>query len=151
MGELGGEPTHKDLLKYTTEKELDMIFSFEHVGALTKKHKVNINKLVKSLKYKEELSSQNGWSVLFWLNHDYPRLISKLDGELDKKNAQICLATLMYMLKGTPVIYNGEEIGMENYNFNLPEEFLDVHAKMMFVNDGNTEKTLKKPLLAIEK
>ena len=117
MGELGGEPTNDDLLEYTTKKELDMIFSFEHKYCFSKKFKIKRRKVLNSLKYKEKLSSNSGWSVLFWLNHDYPRLISKIRGEEDPKNAQICLATLMYMLKGTPVIYNGEEIGMSNYNF----------------------------------
>ncbi|MBR5172419.1 MAG: hypothetical protein IKW14_03340, partial [Phascolarctobacterium sp.] len=57
------------------------------------------------------LSSMIGWAVLFWLNHDYARLVSKVRAEQDPKNTQICLAGLMYMLKGTPMIYNGEEIG----------------------------------------
>ena len=144
MGELGGEPKHKDLIKYTTEKELDMIFSFEHIEALTSKHKINTRRLLNTLKYKEEISSENGWSVLFWLNHDYPRLISKVDGELDPKNAQICLATLMYMLKGTPVIYNGEEIGMTNYHFESPDELHDVNAKMILDNAKNKEKAFIK-------
>ena len=140
MGELGGEPTNEDLLEYTTKKELDMIFTFEHKYCFNKKFKIKRNKLLKTLKYKEKLSSNSGWSVLFWLNHDYPRLISKVRGEEDPKNAQLCLATLMYMLKGTPVIYNGEEIGMSNYNFERMSDFKDVNAKMIFENSKNPEK-----------
>ena len=109
MGELGGDPTTKDIMKYTTEKELDMIFSFEQTSVFNNKnHTINLKGLLKTLKYKTTISDKNGWSVLFWLNHDYPRLISKIRGESDPKNAQIALATLMYMLKGTPIIYNGE-------------------------------------------
>ncbi|MBO7218441.1 MAG: glucohydrolase [Clostridia bacterium] len=134
MGELGGDPSKKDLIRYTTEKELDMIFSFEQMSVFNKKHTINVNELFKTLKYKENLSSKNGWSVLFWLNHDYPRLISKIRDVSDPKNAQIALAGLMYMLKGTPIIYNGEEIGMENYNFKKPSDFKDVNAKMIFDN-----------------
>lgn len=139
MGELGGDPTEEDLIKYTTEKELDMIFSFEQMGVFTFDNKINRSELLKVLKYKEGLSSYSGWSVLFWLNHDYPRLVSKIRGEGDPVNAQVCLATLMYFLKGTPIIYNGEEIGMENYPFSSPEEFCDVNAIMMLNNASDKE------------
>lgn len=148
MGELGGDPTTKDIMKYTTEKELDMIFSFEQMGVFNNKnHTINSKGLLKTLKYKTSISDKNGWSVLFWLNHDYPRLISKIRGELDPKNAQISLATLMYMLKGTPIIYNGEEIGMENYPFKSPADFKDVNAKMIFENakdDAEIEREFNK-------
>ena len=140
MGELGGEPTKKDFLEYTTKKELDMIFSFEHKYCFSKNFKIKKRNLLKTLKCKEKLSSNSGWSVLFWLNHDYPRLISKIRGEGDPKNAQICLAGLMYMLKGTPIVYNGEEIGMTNYNFEKMSDFKDVNAQMIFENSENPEK-----------
>lgn len=143
MGELGGNPTKKDLIKYTTQKELDMIFSFEQMDTFNKNFTINPKALIKTLKYKTNLSSKKGWSVLFWLNHDYARLISKVRAEQDPKNAQICLAGLMYMLKGTPIIYNGEEIGMENYPFNSPEDFKDVNAKMIFNNCKNEEELNK--------
>lgn len=143
MGELGGDPTEEDLIIYTTQNELDMIFSFEQMDVLGAEGKINRDALVKVLKYKEELSSKKGWSVLFWLNHDYPRLLTRVGGEKDPKNAQLCLATLMYYLKGTPIIYNGEEIGMENYPFSSEEEFSDVNAKMMFKNSDNKEEVLK--------
>ena len=144
MGELGGDPTEADLIRYTTEKELDMIFSFEQMGVFNSNHTIDLKNLMYTLKYKENLSSKNGWSVLFWLNHDYPRLVSKIDKVSDNKNAQVCLAGLMYMLKGTPVIYNGEEIGMENYPFEKPEDFLDVNAKMIFDNTDNVEEALNR-------
>ena len=144
MGELGGDPSKKDLIKYTTENELDMIFSFEQMSVFKKDHTINRKALIKTLKYKESLSSKNGWSVLFWLNHDYPRLISRIRGEQDNKNAQICLASLMYMLKGTPMVYNGEEIGMENYPFKSPADFKDVNAKMIFDNAEDIDAEFNK-------
>jgi len=144
MGELGGEPSKKDLIKYTTEGELDMVFSFEHTLVFNEDHMIDRKMLLKTLKYKEALSSKNGWSALFWLNHDYPRLISKISGEKDPKNAQICLAALMYMLKGSVIVYNGEEIGMENYPFKSPDDFLDVNAKMIFENAKDIEAEFNK-------
>ena len=121
-----------------------MIFSFEQMSVFKNDHTINRKALIKTLKYKESLSSKDGWSVLFWLNHDYPRLISKIRGEKDKKNTQICLATLMYMLKGTPMVYNGEEIGMENYLFKSPDDFKDVNAKMIFDNAEDVDAEFNK-------
>ena len=140
MGDLGGDPSTKDIIKYTTENELDMVFSFEQMGVFNSNHTINPKGLLKTLKYKTYISNKNGWSVLFWLNHDYPRLVSKIAGEDDPKNAQIALATLMYMIKGTPIIYNGEEIGMENYPFASPQDFKDVNAKMIFENAKDEEE-----------
>lgn len=139
IGEMGGEPTPKDILKYS-DGELDIISNFDQMGAFGDGHKINRRGLFRSLRQKERLSSGGGWSALFYLNHDYPRLVSKLMGEGDKVNASLCMATLMYMLKGTPIIYNGEEIGMENYPFKSPKDFKDVNAKMIFENAEDIEK-----------
>lgn len=142
IGELGGNPSDQDLLHYT-HKELDMVCSFEQMGVFSPDHKINRKELQKTLIRKEELGAKGGWSILFWLNHDYPRLLSKIDGEKDNKNAQICLSALMYLLKGTPIIYNGEEIGMENYPFASPEDFLDVNARMILDNTEDKEKAFQ--------
>lgn len=139
IGELGGDPDDKALLKYT-HNELDMVCSFEHMGVFGDKHTINTSALLKTLKRKEKLGAKGGWATLFWLNHDYPRLISKIDGEGDAKNGQICLSALMYLLKGTPIIYNGEEIGMQNYPFASPKDFLDVNARMVLENAEDKEK-----------
>lgn len=143
MGELGGEPTKKDLLKYSKKKELDMVFSFEQLGVFSKENKIECNKLINCLKEKQQLSNKGGWSVLFWLNHDYGRLISKINGEKDPKNSQLCLAALMYFLKGTPIIYNGEEIGMQNYEFKKITDFKDVWAKNILSQSKNKQEDFK--------
>lgn len=144
MGELGGDPTKKDLLMYTTQNELDMVFTFEQMGVFKKNHRIDAHKLYKTLKAKYDVSNKGGWSALFWLNHDYPRLISKIDGEGDSKNASIVLSALMYLLKGTPIIYNGEEIGMENYPFASPSDFKDINAKMIFDNAKDVDAEFEK-------
>lgn len=139
IGEMGGEPTKSDLLKYT-DKELNMVCSFEQMSVFEDDEVINVKKLLKTLKYKNALSDWGGWSALFYLNHDYPRLISKVGNEKDPQNASLCLATLMYMLRGTPIIYNGEELGMTNYPFASPKDFKDVNAKMIFDNAKNVDK-----------
>lgn len=143
MGELGGEPTKKDIENYSTKNELDMIFSFEQTSVFNKNNTINLNKLFKCLKYKNQISENGGTPILFWLNHDYPRLKSKIKNEKDCFNSQICLAGLMYMLKGTPIIFNGEEIGMENYPYSKIDEFQDVNAKMFYENSTNKIDAIK--------
>lgn len=143
MGELGGNPNKNDIKEYTTCGELDMIFSFEQISVFNKNHTINLKKLLKTLKYKNQITKNGGNSILFWLNHDYPRLKSKVKNENDSFNAQICLAGLMYMLDGTPIIYNGEELGMENYPYSSINEFKDVNAKMFYENSNDKEKALE--------
>lgn len=143
IGEMGGEPTKKDLLKYTNG-ELNMVCSFEQMGVFKENNTIDKKKLLKTLAKKNNLAVDSGWSALFWLNHDYPRLVSKIGGEGDCKNASICLASLMYMLKGTPIIYNGEEIGMTNYPFEKAQDFSDVNAKMVLANAQNFNEELEK-------
>lgn len=142
MGELGGDPSRKDILEYTTKNELDMVFSFEQLSVFNKNDTINLKNLMKTLKYKNKISICGGSPVLFWLNHDYPRLKSKIKNEKESRNAQICLAGLMYMLKGTPIIYNGEELGMENYPYSSIDEFKDVNAKMLYENSKDKKQTL---------
>ncbi len=143
MGEMGGDPKKSDLIKYT-HGELSMVCSFEQMGIFNKSGTINKKALLKTLKQKNDLAKRGGWSALFYLNHDYPRLISKINGEADPKNAGLCLATLMYMLKGTPIIYNGEELGMTNYPFLSPKDFKDVNAKMILSNAQNIEEEFEK-------
>ena len=143
MGELGGKPSKSDIIKYTAEHELDMTFSFEQVNIFKKNNKIHLKKLTECLMDKVYIAKNGGHPVLFWLNHDYPRLMSKIKGEKDSKNTQICLAALMYLLKGTPMIYNGEEIGMENFKFTSPAEFRDVNAKMYYENAQDKVKALE--------
>lgn len=142
IGELGGNPKEKDLLKYT-HNELNQVCSFEQMSVFNADHTINHKNLINTLKKKENLGKKGGWATLFWLNHDYPRLSSKIDGEKDIKNAQLCLSTLMYLLKGTPIIYNGEELGMTNYPFNKPNEFIDVNAKMILKNTSDIVKAFE--------
>lgn len=143
MGEMGGDPKKSDLIKYT-HGELNMVCSFEQMSIFNKNETINKKALLKTLKQKNNLAIKGGWSALFYLNHDYPRLISKIKSEDDPKNASLCLATLMYMLKGTPIIYNGEELGMTNYPFLMPKDFKDVNAKMILSNAQNVEEEFEK-------
>ncbi len=149
MGELGGDPTEKDMLNFTRAEnnELNMVFSFEHLhcGGKDKLNTkcVNSHKMKKALNLKQKLASAGGWPVLFWTNHDYPRVASLYGSEKALSKSCSALGSLMYLLKGTPVIYNGEELGMTNYNFKKSEEFVDVKSKNLLATATTEEEKTK--------
>ncbi|PSW20519.1 alpha-glucosidase [Photobacterium sanctipauli] len=116
-------------------EEFSMIFQFEHI-CLTWKNKdkwtpvpLDLPEFKKVLtKWQVELADQ-GWNSLFWNNHDLPRAVSKYgcDGQYRVESAKM-LATTLHMLKGTPYIYQGEEIGMTNVAFESIDDYRDIET-----------------------
>ncbi|WP_046175198.1 alpha,alpha-phosphotrehalase [Domibacillus indicus] len=76
-----------------------------------------------------EMDKGGGWNALFWCNHDQPRIVSRYgnDKEYRVKSAKM-LANVIHFMKGTPYIYQGEELGMTNPNFERIEEYRDVES-----------------------
>ncbi|WP_373997829.1 alpha-glucosidase [Bdellovibrio bacteriovorus] len=118
-----------------SQKKFNMVIQFEHVGLWD----ANPEKRIDLLKVKEvfgrwqrELDNK-GWNALFVENHDVPRIISKWG---DVKNywreSATSIASMYFLMQGTPLIYQGQEIGMTNTVFNGPEDFNDVSAKNHF-------------------
>jgi oligo-1,6-glucosidase len=115
--------------------EFSMIFQFEHI-TLTWNHgdkwdptDLDLKKFKQVLtKWQVELAN-DGWNSLFWNNHDLPRVVSKYgdEGELRVPSAKM-LATAMHFLKGTPYIYQGEEIGMTNVKFDSLKQYKDIET-----------------------
>lgn len=111
-------------------KELDMIFNFDHVATEDNEYgKWNTNRYSMP-KLREVLASwqkgleNGGWNSLFWGNHDQPRMASRFGDDSTKfflEKSTKMLATCLYCLKGTPYIFQGDEIGMTN----VPIESLD--------------------------
>ena len=83
-------------------------------------------------KWQTELEG-HGWNSLFWNNHDLPRIVSRWgnDGAYRVLSAKM-LATLLHGMKGTPYIYQGEEIGMTNVPFRTIEEFPDIETQNIY-------------------
>lgn len=79
-------------------------------------------------KWQIELADQ-GWNSLFWNNHDLPRAVSKYGdtGQYRVESAKM-LATTLHFLKGTPYIYQGEEIGMTNVAFDSLDQYRDIET-----------------------
>ncbi|WP_347548498.1 alpha-glucosidase [Pseudalkalibacillus hwajinpoensis] len=121
-------------------KELNMVFQFEHMSLdkIPGKKKWDLKLLeLKDLKenltkWQNKLASQ-GWNSLYWNNHDQPRIVSRFGNDTDyrKKSAKM-LATLLHMMKGTPYIYQGEEIGMTNVSFSSIDLYKDIETLNMY-------------------
>ena len=119
-------------------QELSMVFQFEHIGL---QHKPDSPKweyekeldvtALKAIfnKWQTELELGQGWNSLFWNNHDLPRVLSMWgDTGVYREKSAKALAILLHLMRGTPYIYQGEEIGMTNYPFRTLEELNDIES-----------------------
>ncbi|MFP7298022.1 alpha,alpha-phosphotrehalase [Neobacillus niacini] len=142
-------------IRYTNpcEEELDMTFSFHHLkvdypnGDKWTKADFDFQALKNILsKWQVEMNKGGGWNALFWCNHDQPRVVSRFgdDQKYHKESAKM-LATTIHMMQGTPYIYQGEEFGMTNPNFDKIEDYRDVESLNIFEikkNDGMAEQEI---------
>ncbi|MCS0791001.1 glycoside hydrolase family 13 protein [Cytobacillus pseudoceanisediminis] len=150
VGEMPGV-TPEWARQYTGESrnELNMVFQFEHVsldngpnGKWDLKPLDLCDLKINLTKWQNELDKV-GWNSLYFNNHDQPRSVSRFgnDGEYREKSAKM-LATLLHMMKGTPYVYQGEEIGMTNVRFSSIEEYRDIETLNFYkeaLNDGWTK------------
>ncbi|HEM6137760.1 TPA: alpha-glucosidase [Streptococcus suis] len=123
VGETWGATPEIAMLYSDPERnELSMVFQFEHVSLDQQpgKDKWDLKELdireLKEVMTKWQTSlGDKGWNSLFWNNHDLPRIVSRWgnDGEYREKSAK-AFAILLHMMKGTPFIYQGEEIALTN-------------------------------------
>ena len=119
-------------------EELSMVFQFEHIGLLFQEgqpkwhyaKKLNVPKLKEIFnKWQTELGMDEGWNSLFWNNHDLPRIVSAWgDDQAYRVKSAKALAILLHLMRGTPYIYQGEEIGMTNYPFKSLDEIEDIES-----------------------
>ncbi|MCF6137199.1 alpha,alpha-phosphotrehalase [Pseudalkalibacillus berkeleyi] len=137
VGEMSST-TINDCIQYTNpnSRELNMTFNFHHLkvdypqGDKWTKADFDFIELKKILsKWQVEMHEGNGWNALFWCNHDQPRIVSRFgdEGQFRETSAKM-LATTIHMMQGTPYIYQGEEIGMTNPNFNDISSYRDVET-----------------------
>ena len=116
--------------------ELTMTFSFHHLKvdykngdkwALMPPDHMALKNLFTL--WQEGMQAGNGWNALFWCNHDQPRAVSRFgdEGRYWKESAKM-LGTATHMMRGTPYIYQGEELGMTNCHFAAIGQFRDVES-----------------------
>ncbi|MGY1808290.1 alpha-glucosidase [Blastococcus sp. SYSU D00669] len=115
--------------------EVDMVFQFEHVGLDHGVSKWDLRPLrMRDLKASfgrwQAGLADVGWNSLYWDNHDQPRAVSRFgdDSPEHRRDSATCLATLLHLHRGTPYVYQGEELGMANYPFASIEDFRDVES-----------------------
>ena len=147
----------EDVKKLTDleREELSMVFNFDHtsvdnfLGVKWLMRKFSLKRFKKRLdKYQYGLANV-GWNSLFYENHDQRRSVGRFNTSDDKYRIESAkmLATTMYFLKGTPFIYQGQEIGMTNMQVKSIDEFVDIESK----NVINTMKSLHLPKKYIDK
>ncbi|MGR7024331.1 glycoside hydrolase family 13 protein [Geodermatophilus sp. URMC 62] len=115
--------------------EVDMVFQFEHVGLDFDESKwrprpLRMRDLKASFGRWQAGLAEVGWNSLYWDNHDQPRAVSRFgdDSPRHRRDSATCLATLLHLHRGTPYVYQGEEIGMANFPFTALEQFRDVES-----------------------
>ena len=133
--------------------ELSMVFQFHHLKVDYKnKQKWELQPFdfmeLKQLfdTWQIGMQKHNAWNALFWCNHDQPRVVSRFgnDQQYHVESAKM-LATAIHMMRGTPYIYQGEEIGMTNAYFTNIHEYRDVESINYFnilKAEGKEEKEI---------
>lgn len=137
VGEMSST-TLENSIRYSNPEsnELSMIFSFHHLkvdypsGNKWEIEPFRFHDLKKHLfTWQEEMEKGGGWNALFWCNHDQPRIVSRIGNEKEYRvKSAKCLATVIHGLKGTPYIYQGEEIGMTNAGYTSIDEYMDIES-----------------------
>ncbi|MFS0750754.1 glycoside hydrolase family 13 protein [Oceanobacillus sp. 1P07AA] len=124
----------------------NMIFQFEHLdlwGKNTDKG-LDMHALKETLTKWQKGLEDVGWNALFLENHDQPRSISSWgDTTIYHKESAKALATLYFLMQGTPFIYQGQEIGMTNVHYSSIDDYDDVDAKNLYeemINEGASSK-----------
>jgi len=133
------------------EKEFSMCFNFHHLKIDYKDGKkwelmepdyISLKNIFKN--WQEGMQKYHGWNALFWCNHDQPRIVSRLGDETKywKESAKM-LAACIHFMRGTPYIYQGEEIGMTNAHHKSIEQYKDVESLNYYeilLREGKTKE-----------
>ena len=133
------------------EKELSMCFNFHNLKVdykdgnkweLMEPDYMELKVIFE--KWQMGMQRGNAWNALFWCNHDQPRIVSRFgnEGEYWKESAKM-LAGMIHLMRGTPYIYQGEEIGMTNPHYTSIEQYADVESRNYYeilLNEGKTKE-----------
>ncbi len=162
LGESGGA-SKKEVMKYVgfNSHEFNLLIHFGHCWADTgdsesaitgkwSKADLRVNVIKKSYAHQYEVVGNNGFNLIYWHNHDQPRVVSHY-GNTEKyheKSAKM-LAITLYFMPGTAIVYQGEEIGMTNVLYENIEDFRDVEVFTEYKNMTENGATKERALLAI--
>lgn len=123
------------LYTFPSRKELNMVFHFDHMHLDYGKYgkfsdvRFKLSDLRTTLtEWQYQLS--DGWNALYWSNHDQPRAVTRFgdEGKYRIESSKM-LGTLLHMMKGTPYIFQGEELGMKNVPFDSLNDYKDIETR----------------------
>ncbi|MGO1589081.1 MAG: glycoside hydrolase family 13 protein [Alkalibacterium gilvum] len=149
----GATPETAKLYSDPERDELSMVFQFEHMqldeqanGSKWDLKALDLIELKKVMsKWQVELENK-GWNSLFWNNHDLPRIVSRFgDDENYRVESAKLFAILLHLMKGTPYIYQGEEIGMTNRSIQSIDDVDDIESINMYkerLDEGYSKEEL---------
>ena len=151
VGEMSST-TLENCIRYSSpdEKEMSRCFNFHHLKVdyrdgdkwkLMEPDRAALKALFE--KWQCGMQEGGGWNALFWCNHDQPRIVSRMGDENRywKQSAKM-LAAMIHLMRGTPYIYQGEEIGMTNPHFDDIAKYRDVESRNYYrilLERGETE------------
>ena len=153
VGEMPGS-TVEQARGYTdpARRELDMVFTFEHVGVDQGTSKwdhvpLSLPRLKDILRAWQHGLADVGWNSLYWGNHDQPRAVSRFgDDTAYRVLSAKLLGTVLHLHRGTPYVYQGEELGMPNAGFARIEDYRDIesvnHYREATAGGGSPEEVI---------
>jgi len=130
---LGATVDQAVLFTDPARRELDMVFHFEHV-MLDQGHSkwdvrpLRLSALKDTIDRWQTGLAERGWNSLYWNNHDQPRAVSRFGDERHRVASAKLLAAVLHLQRGTPYLYQGEEIGMQNARFASVDEMRDIES-----------------------
>lgn len=137
VGEMSST-TIENSIEYTRpdNHELSMVFSFHHLkvdykdGEKWSKAPFDFMALKRLFnEWQARIDEGGGWQALFWNNHDQPWALNRFGDPVNyREQSATMLATAIHLLKGTPYIYMGEELGMMDPNYNSMASYVDIEA-----------------------
>ena len=156
VGEMPGVTVEEARL-YTdpARRELDMVFQFEHVqvdhgATFWDPRPLRLRDLKTILGRWQAGLAEVGWNSLYWNNHDQPRVVSRFgDDGAHRVHAAKMLGTVLHLHRGTPYVYQGEELGMTNAPFDSIEDFRDIQSLNHFAEAVSTGADPKAVLAAL--
>lgn len=153
VGEAGGVPV-SEAKRWVDPKSgyFDMIFQFDHVSFWEKftVGQVDVAQLRDALTRWQTGLAENGWNALFLENHDLPRAVSYFGNDRRYRQQSATSLAMMYLLmKGTPFIYQGQELGMTNVSFDKIDQFRDLDSKRFYREELAKGKTPAETLVKL--
>jgi oligo-1,6-glucosidase len=157
VGEMPGV-TVDEAIRFTDQRrqEVDMVFQFDHVWADRGAdpwtlYPLRLTNLKAIFGRWQTGLAEVGWNSLYWNNHDQPRVVSRYgdDGPDFRVASAKMLGTVLHLHRGTPYVYQGEELGMTNFPFRTIEDFRDIEALGQFAQATKLEGRSPEDVLTV--